>query len=214
MTWETRFDFIILGQLWVQCWDMVTWARSRPQRIVYSLTLFAPYLCPHVTLWDWLRGGLNMCKQTPQLSLPLHSCPRLHHRPECAYRWWGPLSLWGGWSGDQALDSGHPRAPGVWSMVQKGSQGSEWVHPLGCEDFLWETVGLEQRRRGLWSGASDRGSSCLAQRATVLTLSPVPFLPFQHLFEEMAIKEQRKSLPLQGRLSLRFQEKREPICGQ
>ena len=39
MTWETRFDFIILGQLWVQCWDMVTWGRSRPQCIVYSLTL-------------------------------------------------------------------------------------------------------------------------------------------------------------------------------
>ena len=179
--------------------------------IVYSLALVAPYLCPHITLWDWLVGGLYMCKQTPQLSLPLHSCPRLRHRP--VHTGGEVHSL----SGKDDLGT-RPWIQGIPGPQVSAAWSKREARDLsGC---IPSAVRISCGEQWGWSrarGASEVGhltSSCLGQRAIVLTLSAVSFPPFQHLFEEMAIKEQRKSLPLPGRLSLRFQEKWEPICGQ
>lgn len=152
-----------------------------------------------------------MCKQTPQLSLPLHSCPRLRHRP--VHTGGEVHSL----SGKDDLGT-RPWIQGIPGPQVSAAWSKREARDLsGC---IPSAVRISCGEQWGWSrarGASEVGhltSSCLGQRAIVLTLSAVSFPPFQHLFEEMAIKEQRKSLPLPGRLSLRFQEKWEPICGQ
>lgn len=156
MTWETRFDFIILGQLWVQCWDMVTWGRSRPQRIVYSLTLsLSTFALTSHGGTGWGEGCICVSRQ-PSCPCPctavlvyatgqsVHTGGEVHslsREDDLGTRPWIQ-----GIHGPRCLEHGPEGRPGIWV----GASPWLWGFPVGNSRAGAEPEG--PLKWGIWQG--------------------------------------------------------------